>query len=154
MGACPAAAGCSAADRAVSSAEEFQREGKPDAEGYALAVLAGARLAQGRTDDAAAAIERATGLLAETENLERKLQVTLRAADVAAASGKTEDARRQLREVLDESAALGFVDLRLEASLRLGVVESDAARLEAVAKEASERGFELIAGKAERAGES
>ncbi len=77
--------------------------------------------------------------------------MTLRAADVAVASGRTEDARRQLREILDEAAKLGFVDLRLEASLRLGVVESDAARLEAVAKEASERGFELIARKASAA---
>ena len=46
---------------------------------------------------------------------------------------------------------LGFVDLRLEASLQLGRSEADAARLEAVAKEASERGFELIARKASAA---
>jgi hypothetical protein len=102
-------------------------------------------------DEARAAADRASELLEGSENRGLALQVGLRVAEVDAAAGRDEAARRKLVQVLDRAAELGFVDLSLEAGGLLGRLEAKtdrkagAARVQAVAKEAEERGFLLLA---------
>ena len=140
-----------AAERAGEAAAEFETEDKPDAAGYAHSLLAVAWLREGRLAEAAAAIDKASALLGGSENRGYRLWLAVRAAEVAAATAgrQTPGLRRRLAEVIDEAESLGFVDLRLAAGLVLGRLEVEsgrgAARLDAVAREASERGFELLA---------
>lgn len=140
-----------AARMAVEAADEFRSERKPDSEGWALATLARARLLQGRAAEAQGLADRAAELLEGSENRGLALLVTLRTAEIDAAAGRGEEARRKLTRVLDGAGALGFVDLSLEAGGLLGRIEAKSdrkvgeARMEAVAKEAEERGFLLLA---------
>lgn len=150
--------GREAAERAGAALDEFRAQEKPDDEAYALSVLARARLLQGEVAQAQAAIERAGALLEKSENREAKLRARLAGAEVDAAAGRAVEARRTLEEVRRSAIALGFVDLRLEVELLLGRLElaadpaAGAERLAAVAREASERGFRLLADKAAAGG--
>jgi tetratricopeptide (TPR) repeat protein len=124
----------------------------------ANAVLAQCLLEQGKTGDAQRAIERAAAILGKCHDRELELRVTITAARVRAALGSRADkaeAAKSLRELAKEATKIGFANYGLEARLALGQCEMQAgnstqarADLKAVAKDAGNKGFALIAGKA------
>jgi len=133
---------------------ELRAQAARDDEAAALTLAARGELRLGRAAAARSTIDDATALVAESENREVRLRVRLAAAEIAAAAGEDAAARRALEEVRQTALALGFVDLRLETDLLLGRLELPSApaagerRLAAVEREASERGFHLLAAQA------
>jgi eukaryotic-like serine/threonine-protein kinase len=121
-------------------------------------TLAQALLAQGKIEEAREAIARAQALGVRVSDRRRRLAVEVVAESVRGAAGRPEDAAaaiERLEALHSELAEAGFAALELEARLALGEIELAAgrleqgrARLEALEKEASARGFGLIARKA------
>jgi ATP/maltotriose-dependent transcriptional regulator MalT len=140
------------------AADESEREKAPRNESLANALLSQALLEQGKTAEARKAIERAAAILGKCHDRELELLVTITAARVRAASGSRADkaeAAKSLGEVAKEATKIGFANYGLEARLALGECELQAgnstqgrADLKAVEKDARNKGFALIAGKA------
>jgi tetratricopeptide (TPR) repeat protein/tRNA A-37 threonylcarbamoyl transferase component Bud32 len=134
---------------------EFQRERAASAEAEAWAVVARSLLEQGLADSAAAAIAPASTLVARSGDRSVRWTVGTVSARVLATRGRIADATRLLDAIRAEAGASGFIGYRLEASLALGEAslhgrDTAAARtsLAAVDREATARGFGLIARKA------
>lgn len=143
---------------ARQAAEEFHRENEPDEEVLSDAALVRSLLVQGKRAEALKALEPATRLTAASQNRAVRLEAAIIAARARAASGKAWDitqAVRSLKATLAEATKLGFVGYQLEARLALGEIEMKSgslaagrARLEALEKEVTAKGFGLIARKA------
>ena len=148
-----------AARLAQRAEEEFQKVRAPKDESLASAVFARALLVQGNLSEAQKKIERALTLSRKYHDREAELSVALTAARVRAAAGTSADratASSRLREVLDEASKTGFVSYALEARLVLGELELTSGNhtnarsdLETVFKDASDKGFGLVAQQAE-----
>ncbi|HEV2493422.1 MAG TPA: protein kinase [Terriglobia bacterium] len=157
---------------AQAAVEEFRREKASDDVVLATAVLARAWLAQGRLQDALRVIEEVRGPAQQSEAVRVPLMVSAlgavaQVAGSAAASSKGADAGLQagveassesLKSVIAESKRRGLVNVELEARLALGEMDmkygnprSGRTRLAAVEKQASARGFRLIARQVESA---
>lgn len=140
---------------ATRVAGEFARENALRDESLANAVLSRALLAQGRTDDAKAAIDRSLALAEKYRDRQVELLVAVTAARVRAASNTPTarvEAATRLQQVLAEAARAGFITSALDARLALGEIEmlsgnrsGGLAHLESLRKDASDRGFGLIA---------
>ena len=138
--------------------EEFQTKKLADEEAYAQAVLAQSLLEEEKLPDASKSVARATTLASESENRSLRLTVAITDARIRAASGSLPDqaeALKSLRRIITEATKSHFVGLQLEAELTLGETEIKAhqssdghARLEALVRDATARGFGLIARKA------
>ncbi len=141
----------SAVSLARSAAQEFAREGKPQDEAKALALLARGELQRGGAATAAEAAGRAVERVVGVQNRGTQLRVWIDTAGVLAATGERAMGIEQLRRAAQQSEALGFVDLRLEAALELSrlLAQDDVAAAESlrqqVAKEAKEHGFLRLA---------
>jgi DNA-binding winged helix-turn-helix (wHTH) protein/tetratricopeptide (TPR) repeat protein len=143
---------------ARKAAEEFRNKKLNDEEAHAEAVLALSLLKEEKLPEASKSVARATTLAKESENPSLRLTVEITDARIRAATGSLPDqteALKSLRHTLAEATKSHFVDLQLEARLALGDTEiktrhSDEghARLEALEKDATVRGFGLIARKA------
>jgi tetratricopeptide (TPR) repeat protein len=138
---------------ARSAAGESQRAKQADDEGVARAVLARALLAEGKHGQAREEIARSRALLVRSDREER-LALSIVDARLSAASGAPGAAARALETILREASRSGLAGLELEARLALGEVEmrsgkipSARARLESLRKDASAKGFKLIARK-------
>jgi tetratricopeptide (TPR) repeat protein len=138
---------------ARSAAGESQRARQADDEGVARSVLARALLAEGRRSEAREEIARSRALLVKSDREER-LGLSIVEARLSAASGGSAAATRALESILREAAKGGLVGLELEARLALGEIElksgkipAGRARLQSLEKDASARGFRLIARK-------
>ena len=134
------------------AAEQFAAEKMFDQAAVAYAMLARARLAQGKIAGARQAIDRATTFSGKIGDRFVVLSVAMTAARVRAASGQPTAAVKSLEATAEEATTIGFVELRLRALLALGELEmqlgNSAAgrlRLETIEKEAAARGFGLIA---------
>jgi tetratricopeptide (TPR) repeat protein/tRNA A-37 threonylcarbamoyl transferase component Bud32 len=148
----------SAARHARAALAELAGQDTADAEALATSILASALLSMGRQAEAAAAAAEASALAADSEDRSVGLELAIRLAEVVEADGRGGEARRTLRQAVDEADRLGLVDLRLEAGLVLGRMEirsGDPAAgrelLDEVAREAAGHGFGLVARKAEAA---
>ena len=137
------------------AAEQFKRGNLRRREAQARHVLAQCLYAQQKQLEAASSIERATALLKDSEWTLDRLPIAITAARVRAVSGKEAEALMSLESVLAEATQRRLVGLQLEARLALGEIELRAgsteagrARLEALQKEAEQRGYGLIARKA------
>ena len=140
---------------ARKAADEFEREKAPRDESRAAAVLSRAYLAQGNLSSAQAEIERAIALTGKYHDRDAELVVAVTAARVRAAAGNLEErlqATSRLRQVLSDATRTGFVNHALEARLALGELEVTSGNrndgrdhLEALLKEANEKGFGLVA---------
>jgi tetratricopeptide (TPR) repeat protein len=147
-----------AAESAVrEQVKTFRQSNTPDKEALALGVLARALLAQGQTSAAREAIERATALSQKTQDTTVRLTVAIDASRVRAASGNVSgvgEARKALEAAAADATTEGLTGLLLEARLALGQVElaagdrAGAARLAALQRDATARGYSLIARKA------
>jgi hypothetical protein len=111
-----------AVELAGQAAAELERQGATDGQALALAVAG-----QGRE---------ALALLEGSQDLRSRLAVQLR----------TSNSAKVLGEVLDQATQAGFTEIRLEAGLALA--RTDRARRSALEKEAREKGYLRIAGKA------
>jgi eukaryotic-like serine/threonine-protein kinase len=140
-----------------SAANEFVRQKAARDAALAYAILSQVFLRNGNLVDARKAIERADEYLTKCSDREAELVVSISAARVQAVSGGPlrEDATKALQEVATKADRLGFVPYELEPRLALAEIEvnlGDRAtarnHLEAVRKDASDRGFGLIAIKA------
>jgi eukaryotic-like serine/threonine-protein kinase len=144
---------------ARAAAEEFRTKGVVDQEARAEAVLARSLLAQGKLARATESISRATSLAGQVKDpalrLPVEIEVGIAAARIQAASGKQRDqatAMTSLGQRLTEATRNHLTKLLFEAALALGETEIESgkatagrARLQALEKDATARGFLLIA---------
>jgi hypothetical protein len=137
---------------------EFQSEKDAQDEIVARAVLARALLDQGKTVEAQKEVENGRKLAVGSQNRSSRLKIALMAARTRAALGDSAGAEMILKSALDEATNFGFVTYQFEARLAIGEVEMKSgrtaagrARLAALGKDATAKGFTLIAQKASRA---
>ena len=126
-----------------------------DAEALARATLARALVAQGHAAAAQHELRQALALTAASENRWSRLAVRIVAGRVAAESGRFAEARQTLTAARDEASSLGLWVHRLDATLALGQLELrhgdprvGQLLLEALRREAGDKGFRLVAGRA------
>jgi eukaryotic-like serine/threonine-protein kinase len=141
----------------ANAANEFVREKAARDAALAYAVLSQAMLRRGNLSGAQGAIDQAATHLLKCSDREAELTVGLSLAQIQAASGgiARDSAAKSLQEIATEADRLGFVPYVLEPRLALAEIELDIgdraiarSHLEALRKEATDRGFGLIALKA------
>ena len=144
---------------ARQAVEEFRNEHAAGSEAEAWTVLARSSLEQNQPAKAQEAIAHATDLAGKTQDSTVRWLVGIVSARVLASRGKPADAQARLRAILAAARKYGFVGHQLEADLALGETEMTAgatdagrARLVALEKDATAKGFLLIARKAHDAG--
>ncbi|HTQ79848.1 MAG TPA: hypothetical protein VMM92_07625, partial [Thermoanaerobaculia bacterium] len=130
-----------------------------DDQARALTLLAEGLLSQGRPGMAREPAERARALGERSEDAEVQVVVNAGVSRVDAAAGGASGARAAagtLRQAVEQATRTGLVTAGLEARFVLGTIEIEAADrqggrevLEAVRREAAERGFKLLAQRAE-----
>jgi len=134
---------------------QHARQMTPKDSAYADVLVAVALAGQGRSEEAVALAERA--LARRGDDVEDRLEVTLMAAVALAVAGETESAHELSRAALEEAQRTDHIPAQLHARLQLAELDAMAGdatardSLAALGREASERGFGLIARKAERA---
>ncbi|MFY9530847.1 MAG: protein kinase [Candidatus Acidiferrales bacterium] len=138
--------------------EEFRAEKLADSEFMAQAVLVRALLAQDKNADAEKEIDRLASPVARSQYAEARLKFRMAAARARAAMHRNEDAEKDLEGVLAEATQLGLSQYQFEARLALGENEMKSrktaagrAHLEALERDATAKGFLLIARKARAA---
>jgi eukaryotic-like serine/threonine-protein kinase len=140
-----------------SAADEFVKEKAARDAALAYAVLSQVLLRDRNLMEAQKAIQEADAYLAKCNDREAELIVAISAARIQAVSGglARDDAERTLQEIAIKASRLGFVPYELEPQLALAEIEVNLgdranarSHLEAVQKEAVNRGFGLIALKA------
>jgi DNA-binding winged helix-turn-helix (wHTH) protein/tetratricopeptide (TPR) repeat protein len=142
-----------------SAIEEFRAEKARDVEILAHAVLVRALLEMGTSPDllkkAQKEVDAARPLAAKSQNVGIRLEMMIVAARVRAARGYSSEAEKSLRAALAESTKYGFVPYEFESRLALGQAETRSgktaagrARLASLGKDATAKGFALIARKA------
>jgi len=144
---------------ARQAAEQFKKTGEIAEEGSARATLAEALFLQGKLPEANNQSKQASGLLKKDTDRNIRLKIETIAAEVSSASDP-QDSIRRLQAVLREAEKAGLFIRKLEASLVLAQVEiksghaaTGRAQLQALQKEAEQRGFRLIARRASAAGQ-
>ncbi len=140
---------------AREAAQEFQTEGAALRESQARAVLGQAQLAQGKRREAQQSIDDAAKLLGKSDDPDARFLQLRIAARVRAAAGETAEAIKSLEVVVTQLAKVHRISDQFEARLALGEIEMKSgksapgrARLAALEKEATTKGFLLIARKA------
>jgi DNA-binding winged helix-turn-helix (wHTH) protein/tetratricopeptide (TPR) repeat protein len=144
-----------AARLATAAAAAYGKQGMTGYRALALARLAQALRADGRTAPAQAAAKEAQAIAEGSENLDQRLAVALAVAPVAAAAGDPAAALDLLRWATVESGRTGFLAAGLEAHLELGLLQAQtgdtaaaAATLENVRHQAELRGYRALAQRA------
>jgi tetratricopeptide (TPR) repeat protein len=137
---------------AREAAEEFRKEQDSIDQAGALSTLADSLFKQGRISSARKTIDRALQIATKNQQNKFRAQVFIIAAPIRAASGETESARKSLESVLAEGTKLRNVATQFEVRLALGEVEMKSgetaagrARLATLEKDATAKGFFLIA---------
>lgn len=140
---------------ARQAAEQFRTEGEVDDEANAFAILAKSLLLQGKVELAQHAIDSAMERSKKTENRGLRLFVATNAASVRAANGGMREASGKLISSIAECRKYGYLGGELEArlalgelELRMGKVSEGRAHLFTLEKDATAKGFKLIAAKA------
>ena len=134
-----------AEEQARDAARELAQQRAGDGEALALATAALAASARGDAAGAREALDRAILLVKSSQNLRARLTVDLAAARLRRAA----DPAKVLRNVQQQAARAGLLDLQLEARLaqaQLGGPQA-AAQLTALQQEARALGYGLIAKK-------
>ena len=140
---------------------KFQASKATDNEALARAVLARAQLAAGKIAEATEVSRQALALTHKTEDTTVRITVAIEAARVRAASGSQADvaeARKGLNAAIADATREGLTGLLLHARLALGQVDLSSGNrasgrllLLAVQREATAKGFLLVARKASAA---
>ncbi len=137
---------------------EFQSEKDTQDEIVARAVLARALLEQGKAAEAQKEVDAAQVLAARSQNLSSRLKIAVVAARTRAALRDSAGAETILKGALEDATKSGFVTYQFDARLAMGEIETKSgrtaagrARLAALGKDATARGFTRIAQKAAKA---
>lgn len=132
---------------------QFQKEHEAQ-EAAARATLAEALLGEGKLQDAVSESEKAIALLNKDTDRDIRLRAQTVAAEVSS-PGNPQGAVRQLEAIIQETDKADLSLRKLQAMLALGQVEikwghtaSGQAHLQAVKKEAADKGFQVIASQA------
>lgn len=142
---------------ASDAVQEFVREKAARDAALAYAVLSQVLLREGNLSGARKATQDAAGYLSRCSDREAELMVAISAARLQAVTGgrRRDDAAKSFQEIATKANRLGFVPYELEPRLALAEIEvnlgdraSARSHLEALRKEATDRGFGLIAIKA------
>ena len=137
--------------------KEFEKEKAARDGALAYAILSQAFLREGKLVEARKTIQQAAADLSKCNDREAELMVAIAAARIQAVSGgpAEEDAARTFQEIAVKANRLGFVTYEFEPRLALAEIEVNSGdrangktHLEALQKEAADRGFGLIALKA------
>jgi tetratricopeptide (TPR) repeat protein len=135
--------------------DEYRKEGHPDDETTAGAVLLRALYAEHKFDEAACELENAKVVLAKSQNVPNRLALGIVGARIQAALGKRNDALQSLSLTMRDAAKSGFVpdgfDARLaraEIEIKSGKIITARAELATLRKDTTGKGFGLIAQKA------
>jgi hypothetical protein len=147
--------------------ERAKKENRPSDAADACEILARCLLAQGKLPGAQAAIARAWSYLGERKAADSLFNVSITAARVQAAAGEYKDrgnvnaALRSLDALLVAARKDGFAGVQLEARLARGEIRirsghtgEGRADLAALAKDATTKGYGLVARKASEAGKA
>ena len=137
---------------AREAADAFKKQGLPDDEAAAQALVARAAARLKRTADALASLDRASAVAERSQQDGVRRDLVLAAAAVQAARGETETARRDLRNSGDRAHDNGLETFALHARLerlRIGLAAggpvSVRAEADALEKDARAHGFARIA---------
>ena len=140
---------------ARQAAEEFHREKAVHTELQAQASMALTMLAQRRVADAQRLLDKMRPQLKNLQYRGIRIACDIAAERVAAAAGKRDEAAKGLEALLLESTQLGFLGMQFDIRLALGEIEMKSgegrrgeARLMALEREATAKGFALVARKA------
>ncbi|HVO80329.1 MAG TPA: tetratricopeptide repeat protein [Terriglobales bacterium] len=130
----------------------------PEREALARATLAELLAARGKAGEARKEIGSAAALAGKTQRPAVRLGVQISAARVRMASGHPADlgnATNSLNQIVAEARKIGLVEPQLQARLTLGIIAKKSgkgvAQLQELEKDASARGFGLVASKAAKA---
>lgn len=152
---CDSGNGTEAEQLSRVAVEAFRADAYADEEIFAQSMLSRALLQQGEVDEARAAIAEAVRLSEKSRDVTVRISVILDHAYVMAAANNLRGAETTAQDALTRARNLGLFRLQLEASLALGQIQMTGpnraaghARLQALAKSARAKGFELIARKA------
>jgi serine/threonine protein kinase/tetratricopeptide (TPR) repeat protein len=143
---------------AQTAAAEYQAQNASSKEGLARSLAARALLAQGKLQDAQSESKQAESLVAKSDDPTLSLPVHITSARVAAAAGDSTGARKTLDAALASATKVNLVIYQFEARLAIGDLELHAGqtaaghdRLSKLEKDATARGYVLIARKAHAA---
>jgi TolB-like protein len=132
--------------------------GSLDEEPYALGILIRSLLAQNKVAEAQQALAKAEALSEKSQDVHIQMNVATNVGRVEGALGKPTQAVASVTAVLARATELGCAPCQFEARLALGEIEMKSGKtsagrthLEALEKDASARGFTLIALKAQKA---
>jgi serine/threonine protein kinase/tetratricopeptide (TPR) repeat protein len=135
--------------------EEFLAERLSDDEIEARAILAYALVAEGKTAEAQAEINRAQKLVTKSQNAPTRLKLQIIAARQRARTDTIVEAKDRLETVLNDATKYGFIGYELEAKLALGELEMNSGKtaagrlhLASLQKAAMASGFLSISRKA------
>jgi tetratricopeptide (TPR) repeat protein len=146
---------------ARDSAQQFEKLNDMDNETLCFTILARALASQGKPNDAQAAIDKAASLSQKGGDTSARLRVAIESALLRANPGVPADisqAKKTLQAALADATKENLTGLQLEARLAIGEVETKSgdrsagrADLAALQKDATAKGFLLIARKASAA---
>jgi serine/threonine protein kinase/tetratricopeptide (TPR) repeat protein len=146
-----------AAKLAESAATELSKESDPSGEASARTGLAEALLDSGQAADARAQYEIASQLSQKVGDAELQIDVDIIGGKIEARAGKFNRAIQLLQTAKGNARSAGLVGAEFEATLALGEAQIAAGHTEAgrsllrnLAQQAKAKGFNLIAGKAEK----
>jgi tetratricopeptide (TPR) repeat protein/class 3 adenylate cyclase/TolB-like protein len=144
-----------AATLAKQAAEEFASEKDPDNETLAHDIVAQALIKQGKFSDAQAEIQQAQKLPSGDRTIRLSLEVT--SARVMTKSGDFAGSAKKANDALAEANAIKAVPILFQARLAKGELqlashrpEQARATLRSLQSDASKRGFQLLARKADK----
>jgi eukaryotic-like serine/threonine-protein kinase len=138
--------------------EAFRKQKSVDAQARAHTLLARALLAEGKLKEASTEIDQAKALWEKTRDFDQHFDIGMVSARILAQSNDPAEAEKQLNLLLDESTRDGLVSYQFEIRLALGEIEmksgktaTGTSRLKSLEKDATAKGFLLIAHKAKAA---
>jgi eukaryotic-like serine/threonine-protein kinase len=140
---------------ARAAVEVFGKQKSVDAEVRAHTLLARALLMEGELKEATIEIDQAKALWEKSRDFQQHFDVGIVSARILAQTRDRTEAEKQLKLLLDESTRDGLVSQQFEIRLALDEIEmksgktaSGMARLKSLEKDATAKGFLLIAQKA------
>jgi serine/threonine protein kinase/tetratricopeptide (TPR) repeat protein len=135
--------------------DEFRKEGHPDDEIGADAVLLRALHAENKFDEAKQEADNAKPLLAKSHDVPDRLAIAIIDAQIQPESSRQDEALQNLSITIRDATRGGFVPDQLEArlahadiELKSGKIPAGRAELASLQKDATAKGFGLVAQKA------
>lgn len=148
--------GVRAKELALDALREFESEGDVDHQAAAHDLIAQVLMSEGKLSEAETEIARASALSAQDQSI--VLSVDVSSARLLALQEKFGDATAKLQRADDRAKSMRVIGWQLQIKLRnaelqllTGKTEEGRESLELLAKDASEKGYELISQKAEAA---